>query len=144
MQVFNAFNCRKVGATDFHIFEAIHKNLYFIIVILVELIMQYLFVNKLFWLMRTTPLSLQDWGTCLVIGMSPLLISFLIKLSPVRWLDKFKKNKFVDENDESFANKGLVKAFDSVANTTVDFEKIAKKSKKDDDKFTPIPEEKGE
>lgn len=59
----------------------------------------------------------------------------------MRWLEKFKKNTFVDENDDTYASKGLVKAFDSVANTTVDFDKMAKKSRKKDDDFAPIPEE---
>lgn len=74
--------------------------------------------------------------------MSVLLIGFILKLTPERWLVKLEKNTFVDENDDTYANKGLVKAFDSVAQTTVDFEKMAKKSKrKNDNDFAPIPEE---
>lgn len=45
MQVFNAFNSRKVGATDFKIFEGIHKNGFFMIVIVVEFILQYIWIN---------------------------------------------------------------------------------------------------
>lgn len=45
MQVFNAFNSRKVGATDFHIFEAIHKNGFFIIVMIAEFVLQYIWIN---------------------------------------------------------------------------------------------------
>jgi len=42
MQLFNSFNCRKLGLKEFNIFSRIHNNLLFIVIVAGEFIIQWI------------------------------------------------------------------------------------------------------
>lgn len=65
-------------------------------------------------LFRTTPLDRSEWGCCLAVGATPLLISVILKLTPERWLEKVKLDKLVNE-DKVIENKGLLKLYNDTA-----------------------------
>jgi hypothetical protein len=58
---------------------------------------------------RATSLSTSEWGVCIALGASTLLISVLLKLSPESWLAKVKFDKYIDENKDMSDNKVLAK-----------------------------------
>jgi len=69
-------------------------------------------------LTRTTSISRTEWGTCMAIGTTPLLIAPLLKLTPEKWLQKMKLDKMVDENRNVDDNK-LLKAYNKTADIKV-------------------------
>lgn len=120
MQLFNQLNCRKVSVSDIQIFEGIFQNWFFIVVLLIEFVLQFLWIQVFFWLTRSSQLSMTEWGTCWVLGMTSLLIAFILKLTPKSLLKKFKGIKFINENNDKFDESRVNKFFDSVANKSVD------------------------
>lgn len=65
---------------------------------------------------RTTPLTKTEWGACLMLGSTSLLISALLKCTPAAWAERFKLP--VDER-RVVADNMLVKLSEKVQNTTV-------------------------
>ena len=57
---------------------------------------------------NTTPLTFNEWGVCLGIGASNLLVGFILKLTPDTWVEKFKVMSIFDE-DKVVDNKILNK-----------------------------------
>jgi hypothetical protein len=64
-------------------------------------------------LTRTVPLSRSEWGACVAVGATPLLISAILKLLPVSVTEKLNASKFVDE-DHAATSKILDK-YENVA-----------------------------
>jgi len=60
-------------------------------------------------IVKATTLTTSEWGGCIVIGSTPLLISALLKLSPESWLAKVKLDKFIDESKDMSSNAILDK-----------------------------------
>lgn len=110
LQVFNEVNCRKIHRRDFKVFENIFGNLYFIVVVTGTFVLQVALTHYLPGITRTTSLTKSEWGGCIVIGASPLLISVLLKLTPEKWLTKVNVNRLVDEN-KVVENKGILKMY---------------------------------
>lgn len=134
LQIFNYFNCRKIGARDLNIFEGITGNFYFLAVVLGTFFGQILLVHWFKGITRTTSISKAEWGTCIVIGSSSLLIAFLLKLTPDKLLDKLKMDKLVDENKNMDDNKAL-QMFDKVANTKVGKDEVDQDKENPDSKL---------
>jgi len=62
--------------------------------------------------MKTAALSKSEWGGCIVLGSTPLLVSFLLKLTPDTLLDRFAKARLFDENMAT--TNALVSKFNEV------------------------------
>jgi hypothetical protein len=56
-----------------------------------------------------------EWGACVAVGATPLLISALLKLLPVSVTEKLNASKFVDE-DHAAKSKLLDKYESAAAN----------------------------
>jgi len=99
LQIFNEINCRKVGTwsgpgqgyrRDFNVFESIlTHNFYFNIVVIGTFAGQILMCEFMPGITRTVPLSRGEWGACIAVGATPLLISMMLKLTPTSWLNRF-------------------------------------------------------
>lgn len=87
LQLFNLINCRKDGATDYNVFSRVSHNWYFLAVLAGEFAFQFLFPAAM---IRTAPLNKREWGFCMMLGATPLLISVLLKCTPTRWLRKLQ------------------------------------------------------
>jgi magnesium-transporting ATPase (P-type) len=107
LHLFNEFNCRKVGATEFNVFHNVFANWYFIFIVVGLMVAQYFFVNWGSTMTRCAPLDAQQHAFCIVIGSTVLLIGALIKLTPVELTNKMPilvdENKAVDENNKIMA-----------------------------------------
>lgn len=98
LQIFNLINCRKIGRRDFNVFESFFHNWFFLIIFAGTLAMQYLLVNVFSGLTRTVPLGKSEWGACMAVGTTPILISALLKLTPERWVSKIPLGNILDED----------------------------------------------
>lgn len=88
LQVFNQINCRKIGRRDFNVFEKIFHNYYFLAVIILVVTMQVALTQIFPAISRTTPLNRSQWGACIAVGSSPLVMAAILKLTPDAWMRK--------------------------------------------------------
>jgi magnesium-transporting ATPase (P-type) len=86
LQLFNFVNCRKVGPRDFNVFEAPFHNTYFLLVVAGTTATQVLMCECFSGLTATVPLSRSEWGACIAVGATPLLVSAALKITPVAWV----------------------------------------------------------
>jgi len=114
MQIFNTYNCRKIGAKEFNILEGIWNNWYFLLVTIGEFFGQIAMVHYFPGITRTTNLSRTEWGGCMVIGFSPIILAPILKLTPERWLDKLNFKRLVDENKAVDTDKGIMKGWNKI------------------------------
>lgn len=100
LQIFNEVNCRKVGRRDFHVFEALHHNWYFIAVVVCTFAAQILMcqIPIAAGVAGTLPLTRSEWGGCIATGATPLLVAVLLKLTPESWVEKTRAAAIFDEN----------------------------------------------
>lgn len=93
MQLFNAFNCRKLGVKDYNVFSRIHNNLLFLIILAGEFVAQWAIVSlggivgKIF---DTTPMSFTMAMVSVAFGVGSLLVALILKATPEEWADKIK------------------------------------------------------
>lgn len=110
LQLFNYFNCRKIGQSEMNVFERMFSkvNKYFWLTLIFVSAVQVLQVQWFSSIFRASVLSRSEWGACIVAGSTVLLISALLKLTGRRVLDKIPFAKFIDENNaaqDGFVNK---------------------------------------
>jgi len=82
LQIFNEINCRKIGIHDFNVFDKFFHNFYFLAIVLGTFALQIIFNYFFPELINVVRLTKSEWGACIVAGSSPLLISFILKLTP--------------------------------------------------------------
>lgn len=129
-QVFNYFNCRKIGQREINVFERIFTkvNLYFWVAIAFVTAFQWFMVQYLFALTRTTPLTRSEWGACIVAGAMVIPVAALLKLTGPGLLRLIPFTKFVDEDKE--VNDGMVTKITNFSNIQVDIKTDAFNKKK--------------
>lgn len=96
MNVFNMFNCRKIGTAEnpcFNVFEYLYHNWWFLIVMLGELNLQILMVSypSVCLMFMTTPLTWQMHLTAFLLGLGSLAVAFCAKKTPYAWVTKIPK-----------------------------------------------------
>jgi len=92
------------------VFENIFGNIYFLVVVIGTFAAQIILTYYFPLMTRTTALKREEWGACIAIGATPLGIAALLKLTPEKWLDKVKVEKFVDEN-KAVEEGGILKMY---------------------------------
>jgi magnesium-transporting ATPase (P-type) len=112
LQLFNMINCRKIGKKDFNVFEEFFHNMYFLVLFVFIAVVQYLQSNIAFFSSITNCeyMERSEWGSCIAVGSTTLLISALIKVIPETWIRKLPliekgdkledtpvKNRFMDK-----------------------------------------------
>lgn len=98
---------------EYNVFAKFFHNWYFILVLVGEFGLQFLCTECFSVMTRTTPLSKEEWGACLMLGSTSLLISALLKCTPRAWVDKFRV-KIVDE-DAAVVGSKVLAAFEKVS-----------------------------
>lgn len=115
-QVFNYFNCRKIGQKEVNVFERIFTkvNGYFWISIAFVVCFQFFMVQYLFFVTRTEPLSRSEWGACIVAGSMVIPIAALVKIFGHFLLKLIPFTKFIDEDKE--VTDGMVSKITNFSN----------------------------
>ena len=81
VQVFNEINSRDMEKLN--VFSNILSNKVFLLVMAFTIIFQAIIVEFLGAFADTVPLSLQQWGICVLLGFISIFVGFFIKLLPV-------------------------------------------------------------
>jgi P-type Ca2+ transporter type 2C len=81
LQFFNEINCRRLD-NRFNVFEGIHKNLFFIVIMVTITVGQILIINFGGAAFSTTPLNVQQWLVSVGLGLISLPSGALIRLIP--------------------------------------------------------------
>lgn len=100
LQLFNFINCRKIGMRDFNVFESFGHNFYFIFIVFGTAIGQFFISEYLGTLFGTTHMEKGEWGACIVVGSTPLLISFILKWTPVKWVERIPSSRLYNEDEK--------------------------------------------
>ena len=66
MHIFNEFNCRKVGASQYKMFKGLIYNWMFLVVFCGIMALQYFFVQKGGEAMQTVPLTAKEHASCII------------------------------------------------------------------------------
>jgi magnesium-transporting ATPase (P-type) len=88
LQLFNMINCRKIGRRDFNVFEAFFHNIYFNVLFVIIAVVQFCSINYLSSITQTVPLNRSEWGSCIAVGSTTVIVSAIIKLLPDEFLYK--------------------------------------------------------
>lgn len=99
MQAFNEINCRKLGESEFNVFEGFFNNPLFLLILIITTIVQILLVQYGGEAIKCSPLTVQQHLICIVIGSISLLVSFIVKLLPLSLFS------FVRVNEEPLATE---------------------------------------
>lgn len=90
MNLFNQFNCRKLGLKEYNICAGIHRNLTFIIVVFLEFVATLAIVNLGGYVFRTTPIPFAMFLTSWIVGLGSLIIGLILKATPEKWVERLK------------------------------------------------------
>jgi len=91
LQLFNEINCRKVGRKDFNVFEKFLHNQYFLMVIIGTFTTQILICKWFPAITGTEQMNKGEWGACIALGSTNLLVGALLKLTPESWVERMNK-----------------------------------------------------
>jgi magnesium-transporting ATPase (P-type) len=110
LQMFNMINCRKIGRRDFNVFESFFHNSYFLFFFVFIFVIQFVQCQYSPFndITNTVPLERSEWGSCIAVGSTSLLISAAIKLIPDEVLSKLPLIHKGDE-DKAVSSKMLDK-----------------------------------
>lgn len=117
MHLFNEINCRKVGATEYNVFHNILSNWYFIIVVGGLMVLQVFLVEYGGLMAQTEPLTREQHAFCFLWGVSSLIASALLKLTPAEWTEKIPVA--VDENKPVSDDDPIMSMYNKHANAKV-------------------------
>lgn len=81
LQVFNEFNARDMEKVN--VLKGLYKNTVFISVMFFTITFQVILVEFLGKFASTIPLTLREWGLCILIGFFSMPIAVLVKYIPV-------------------------------------------------------------
>lgn len=138
LQLFNQINCRVVGPRDFNVFTAFFSNWIFILITFIIFYIQYsasrlgnlepvvdaegvptggykLDGASLFMILfQTMPIDSKTFWTTFVWGSTVIFVSFMIKLTPQRWLEKLPVK--INEDEKLGEGSKLVGAYARATN----------------------------
>jgi len=117
MTLFNEINCRKVGSRQFNVFSQIFSNIYFILVILVIIAVQFTLVEIFQFAVRLAHLDSKRMAACIIWGATVLPISAILKLTPDNWIKKLPIT--IDENKKISDTDPMMKLYNKQAHAKV-------------------------
>jgi hypothetical protein len=103
-QLFNLINCRKIGAADTNVFERFFHNYIFLIIFAGIAVGQVFLVNVFPGIINVVPLTRSEWGACITIGALTLVISFILKFTPSKWVEFLDVKAIGVDEDNAEAN----------------------------------------
>jgi P-type Ca2+ transporter type 2B len=80
LQVFNEINARKLKSSEVNVFKNFFNNGLFLIILVLTLAIQFACVEFGGHSLRTVPLTLEEHGHCLILGMLPLIFGPVFKM----------------------------------------------------------------
>lgn len=89
LQLFNFFNCRKLGATEINIFEGFFNNFVFLIMVFGLFVAQIALVTFGGDLFQVTSLTIAEHFICLAFASGSFLVCLGIKYTPEEMTTKF-------------------------------------------------------
>lgn len=90
LQLFNEVNARKLKPDEFNVFEGFFNNSIFLIVFFGTLIIQFVLVEFGGRAVKVTPLTIDQYFICFLIGMSSLGVGYLVKKIPDGLIEKIQ------------------------------------------------------
>ncbi|CAG9314516.1 unnamed protein product [Blepharisma stoltei] len=90
LQVFNEIHCRKLKSDELNIFHGFFNNWIFLFIIIMTILVQILLVTVGGEPVRCSPLTLEQHGICIAIGIGGLLFGLLVRLMPTTPFKCFK------------------------------------------------------
>uniref|UniRef100_A0A7S3CL09 Cation-transporting P-type ATPase C-terminal domain-containing protein n=1 Tax=Strombidium rassoulzadegani TaxID=1082188 RepID=A0A7S3CL09_9SPIT len=99
LQLFNEINCRKVGKMDFNVFEGFGHNPYYLLVIFGTSAFQFILTQYFSVIAITVPMDRNEWGACIFMGSTVLLVSAIGHILPDSLFEKIPVEKFINEDD---------------------------------------------
>ena len=102
MQIFNELNARRVHGEQ-NVFEGIHRNLIFVVIMAVQVTFQILWVeipvlnSEVF---KATNLSADLWLWCIFLGSVELIVGQIISLIPIEKIPEFNWPWEADEEED--------------------------------------------
>lgn len=116
MHIFNEFNCRKVGATQYNVFNGLITNWMFLVVMIGIIALQIFFVEYGGQAMQTTPLTPKQHAACILWGATTIIVSAFLKWLPNKVTEKIPA--LVNENEKVEEDK-LLAAFNKQAKAKI-------------------------
>ena len=110
MNLFNMVNCRKLPTErekELNIFSRIHHNWWFLIVLGIELNLQFFMIGYPFAgiIFSTTTLTLGMQITAVSVGAGSWLVALLVKMTPYRWVSIFPEMSEDETEKPGFLTK---------------------------------------
>ena len=109
MQIFNSFNCRKISIHEINIFSQVFNNLYFYVVLILEVAITIVMIEYLGKFVQAGSLTTEMYMICLGIGLSSWIFAAFIKCTPARWVDKYNAN--IDESMKVADDDPMIRTF---------------------------------
>jgi hypothetical protein len=103
-QLFNLINCRKIGASDTNVFERFFHNWIFLAIFFGIAAGQVVLVNVFPELINVVGLTRSEWGACITIGSLVLIIAFILKFTPSKWVEFLDVKAIGVDEDNAEAN----------------------------------------
>jgi Ca2+-transporting ATPase len=123
MHLFNEINCRKVGPTQYNVFQNFFNNWIFLVIVAGTIALQWFFVQYCGMIMRTAPLDGKQYAACIIFGFLCLPVCALVKAIPAKFLEKLPSP--VDENKEIDPSDPIMGAYIKNAKGSVIKPKVA-------------------
>ena len=106
MQLFNQLNCRKIGSKEVNIFERFFNNFLFLLILGAEFALQWFIVDIGYFfkvgqeIFQTTPQPFSMTLAAVLFGAGTLLVGYIAKMTPDRFLEKIKIEIQEDQVEE--------------------------------------------
>jgi len=113
LQLFNFFNCRTIQPKRLNMFSNLLSNWLFLAIVLLTFAGTVAMVQYAGDMTRTYPLTMTEHAACLIWGSTVLVVSTILKLTPVHWVEKLPI--FIDENRKPDPNDPVMAAYNKQA-----------------------------
>ena len=102
LQLFNEINCRKVGSKDFNVFESFFHNKWYTIMLFGTAAAHICLQHMLPGIFDYIEMDRSEWGGCIIVGSTNLLIGGILKLFSSKETKKLNgyMRKAVDEDKQ--------------------------------------------
>lgn len=114
LHIFNEFNCRKVGALQYNVFEGLIANWMFLVVVVAIGTFQILSIQWGGSAVGCAPLTVEQHAGCMLWGSTSFLISAILKWLPNKVTEKLPV--LVNE-DQAVQEDKVMSAFNKQANS---------------------------
>jgi len=113
LNVFNLVNCRVLGAAEYNIFKKPFNSWIFLLVLVIIFFVQWSATEWFLFLFETAKLSGEQYGKCVLSGLTVWIAAFALKLTPAQWVEKLPIH--IDEEEVMGRDSAFMNAYDNQA-----------------------------